>query len=265
MRAFVSKFWTSKAGTSALDYEDASAVEPAADTDGQFTGKHLSAAVADGASEAMLAQQWATTLVQSFVAAPPATGMLDVLTGAVAGWENQLERYRAEREHAEKPIEWWEEPGIERGSYATVVGARFTDSSKSRGQRGRFDAWALGDACLFQVRDDEVIVAFPIDDPATFGASPALVPSRPPDMSMVEKHLVHLSGDWRAGDLLLMCTDALALWFLQQAADGGKPWHVLRDLGTDGGPGNFHTWVDERRASGELRNDDTTLLRLDIG
>jgi hypothetical protein len=57
-----------------------------------------------------------------------------------------------------------------------------------------------------------------------------------------------------------VCTDALAAWFLARAEEGGSPWETLRDL-TDAG---FAEWVSLTRRTGELRNDDVTLVHVDI-
>ncbi len=43
---------------------------------------------------------------------------------------------------------------------------------------------------------------------------------------------------------------------------GERPWAALRDLGT--GPGSFTGWVDQLRAEGTLKNDDVTVLRVDL-
>jgi hypothetical protein len=123
---------------------------------------------------------------------------------------------------------------------------------------------ALGDACLFQIRDDTLITAFPIDDPAAFDTRPGLAPSRPVDPARIGAHVVALRTEWREGDRLLMASDALAQWFLAQTRVGGRPWRTLADLDTDADIGGFAALVNGCRANGSLKNDDTTLLRIDL-
>jgi hypothetical protein len=60
-------------------------------------------------------------------------------------------------------------------------------------------AAALGDTCLFHVRDERLISAFPLDDVAAFGVSPALAGSRNRDMDQLAEHTALASGSCRPG------------------------------------------------------------------
>ena len=46
---------------------------------------------------------------------------------------------------------------------------------------GTWRAIAVGDSCIFQVRDEQLNASFPITEPGAFGHSPPLVPSKPVD------------------------------------------------------------------------------------
>jgi len=59
-------------------------------------------------------------------------------------------------------------------------------------------------------------------------------------------------------------TDALACWFMREAEEGRTPWRVLRDLDTSDEIKPFREWVETLRKEGAMRNDDVTLLRIDI-
>ena len=262
MRAFISTFAVPKAGSTNEEYEDASDVRPAAGDDAEVTGPWLAAAVADGASEAMLAGRWARHLTTTFTAAPGGQDLATTILAAAAGWDDIEAEYRRSRDEAGNPVDWYEEDGLRRGAYATLVGAHLQDGPTDR--QGPLLVAALGDACLFQVRDDELITAFPIDDPDEFDTRPGLAPSRPLDPAKIGEHVVALSTGWRQGDQLLLASDALAQWFLAQARAGGTPWRTLSDLGTDAEIGGFAALVDGCRTNGSLKNDDTTLLRIDL-
>jgi hypothetical protein len=67
-------------------------------------------------------------------------------------------------------------------------------------------------------------------------------------------------GSVAEGDDFFVCTDALAAWFLSRAEEGGRPWETLRDLADIG----FAQWASEARRTSGLRNDDVTLVHLDI-
>lgn len=263
MRGYISVFRLPKEEASVSEYEDAVMVGPPPVSEGDFAGRRLWAAVADGASEAMLAGRWAVDLVTRFTNAPLSADLATVLADAVKGWDAGKEAYIAGREASGRPIQWYEEDGLSKGAFATIVGLRLIDTVRGYSAEGRFDTWAIGDSCLFQVRDDEVLTAFPIEDGAAFGNSPDLAPSRPNDFSLVSQRIRHLRGRWCSGDIFYLATDALAHWFLTGAAAGAQPWRPLRDLGTEDGD-DFSTWVAKSRSTGHLRNDDTTLLRIDI-
>ena len=64
---------------------------------------------------------------------------------------------------------------------------------------------------------------------------------------------------WRNRRLLV--SDALACWFLVEAEKGEHPWEVLTGLT----PEVFPVWVEHLRSERVLRNDDVTLLQVDVG
>jgi hypothetical protein len=68
-------------------------------------------------------------------------------------------------------------------------------------------------------------------------------------------------GDCRPGDHLFLMTDALAQWFLDGCERGRRPWDDLTGVLAGNDPAaDFPAWVDARRETGALRNDDVTLL-----
>jgi hypothetical protein len=109
-----------------------------------------------------------------------------------------------------------------------------------------------------------MMTAFPIDEPTAFGTSPMLAPSRPLDPAKVNQNTAELRTTWQRGDCLYLASDALAHWFLNQATAGGRPWRTLWEFGTDDAIGDFAALVDGCRANGSIKNDDTTLVRIDI-
>jgi hypothetical protein len=73
-----------------------------------------------------------------------------------------------------------------------------------------------------------------------------------------------MDGAWQPGDAFYLMTDALACWFMRETEEGRTPWRVLRDLNTSDEVKPFREWVETLRAEGAMRNDDVTLLRVDI-
>ena len=118
---------------------------------------------------------------------------------------------------------------------------------------------AIGDSCLFQVRGDELLLAFPLTASTAFDTRPALLSSDAASNARLQERVATATGSWRSADRFYLMTDALAAWFLREHEAGGRPWHHLEVLTQDM---TFATWVDSLRQSGALRNDDVTLLRL---
>lgn len=226
----------------------------------------LRAAVADGASDSFLARRWAEVLVRRAGAAP--TGLLrsgpgfaELLGHAAARWPELMAQYERARERRGSPLAWFERPGFERGAHATLLVAHFA-SHRWAPACGTWTAAALGDSCLFQVRGDRMRASFPVADAADFDNTPALAASSGSDPDLVATRADLAQGTWFLGDRFYLATDAMAAWFLRRAHQGARPWSVLRELDS-AGPRDFASWVERRRLSGEMRNDDVTLIRIE--
>ncbi|WP_248965778.1 hypothetical protein [Sphaerisporangium perillae] len=232
----------------------------------------LRVALSDGASESVLAGLWARSLVDHFVSVPhEALASADSFgreaVMVTASWEATLGDYIARREADGRPIQWYEQPKLDRGAYATLLAISFCapqegDLADLRGE-GRWAAAVIGDCCLFQVRDGALITAYPLAGSEDFGTSPNLLNSRNQDSLLISERVAMNSGSLRQQDDIYLCTDAVAAWFLREVEHGGRPWETLRDLGTSDGP-NFADFIGEERASGHMRNDDATLIHVAV-
>lgn len=214
--------------------QDAYAADPAR---GRF-------AVADGASESAESGPWARLLVDSWVSneAP-----------AWPDWIGPLRRTWAER--ADVPdtdaLPWFLESRYREGAFSTFLGLWLEEA--------RWKAVAVGDSCLFHVRDSALIASYPLERSSQFDSTPWLIGSRPPpgDPALREAH--HFAGSWRPRDRLFLMTDALSCWFLTSAENGEEPWLALEGLLRQDAEA-FATWIARLRAGRVLKNDDTTLV-----
>lgn len=229
-----------KRGHSEEEYEDAYAARG-----GRF-------AVADGASESSFAALWARLLVEGFVQR----------TRAKISWGDWLtplrQRWASKVDGLELP--WYAEAKREEGAFAAFLGLKFR-RSREGGTQGHWRARAIGDSCLFHVREDCLVQAFPLTRSQDFDNRPDLLGSRPVGKPAPRPRLKQCQGEWRAGDCFFLATDALAEWFLRQHEAGLKPWQVwepwLHGLEVAAA---FAEWVEGLRSSEALRNDDVTLL-----
>lgn len=265
-------WWTQKSGSSAQEYEDAAycwqSGEPGVDSAGRAVAS-LYASVSDGASESLLARDWAGLLVQDTVESMRLAGdwwqelptfVRDLMDRSALHWDAFLARYQAERAAQGRPIAWYEQPGLEKGAFATVLGAEIRATVLEDGTtRWFWYAFALGDSCLFQLRDGRLLESFPMRSVEEFGITPQLLGSRNHDVELVAERMRVAWGELLPGDELLLATDALAAWLLASAPTVALPAFAHFDQQ------DFAEWVDDQRARARMRNDDVTLVRARVG
>jgi hypothetical protein len=180
-------------GHAADECQDAAAADP---DRGRF-------AVADGATESAFAGPWAQLLVDGFVTTDGALDGLPWLPEARRRWA------AAVRPTLEAPaVPWYLDAGLRQGAFATFLGLVVDDAG--------WEALAVGDSCLFQVRRESLVEAFPLGCAGDFGSTPWLLGARAEG-----HHAVRRRGDGQPGDRLWLMTDALAQWFWPRSRPAG--------------------------------------------
>lgn len=256
-----------KAGNSPDEYEDAYA----------FSADNFRFALADGATESSFADIWARSLVKQFSAEPPAWGVNDPahfrdwLTPLQKQWHNGI---RWER------LPWFAEEKARRGAFAALVGMEFAQVVEPAPNRPPVGAtkepfwkrllsprrvkpppgWravAVGDSCFFQVRNHDLLTSFPLTRADQFNQRPTLLSSNPSSNHPVWSEVRRAEGACEFGDFFLFASDALAQWILARVEQGDAPWEELETVRSDA---DFSDFVSDARASGALKNDDTTVM-----
>lgn len=251
MQARVVTFSAAKEGNDDHEWEDGAAWSPG----DPVAGRSPRVAVADGATGGFSAARWAEQLVTGFVGADGP----------------QLEHDALHRWLAREQVRWIDHPrwaglgDVARmalhttGSFATLVACELTGLD---GGQPRWRACALGDAVLFHVRRGRVLAQFPALPAEAFGYNPDGVPTRPDGLADMVSRLRISTGELAPGDHLFVATDAFAHWMVTvERHDPRTLWAVLAGLDH---PDVFARLVADRRGSGELHNDDVTLMRVDL-
>lgn len=218
-------------------------------------------ALADGASESAYAREWARMLVDDFVAG----------SGRVPAWPTWLPPLQARWAETVRPapdappLPWYLDEPMARGAFATFLGL-VVEATPDAATPWAWHAQAVGDSCLFQLRQRQLLVRFPVKHAADFGSTPRLVGSRPAAAGPRRQRGRAHDGTAENDDQLWLMTDALAQWFLRAVEDDQQPWNELMPLlsGQDPGP-QFAAWVAEKRRARKLRDDDVTLLVVCLG
>jgi hypothetical protein len=153
----------------------------------------------------------------------------------------------------DKATAWYAERKAREGAFSSLLGLSIDGD--------RWRALAVGDTCLFVVRSGKILRAFPLERAEQFSNRPSLLSSVSRANAGVWDDIATVEGELVANDRLLLMTDALAQWFLVEAEMGRKPWAALAKVTT---PEQFQAYIDCLRAGGALRNDDVTLVNLQV-
>lgn len=240
----LSKYKFPKAGNTKDECEDDFAIKK--------TRQSLKVFVADGATESSFAKEWASLL---------SNDLTNVRSFSFNSIKKRLPKLRRDwkEEVSKKPLPWYAEMKLEKGAFSTIVGL-WINCKKST-----FNCFAIGDCCIFHLRSDKVLASFPIENEAEFSNNPFLVSTRNDDDEKLEIHFKELKNQKvLKGDYFLIMSDALACWFTNKTASKDKPWNILIGLAEDNSDYKFEEWLNLQRTEKEIKNDDTTLLTIEI-
>ncbi|MEI8291173.1 MAG: hypothetical protein WCH99_17030 [Verrucomicrobiota bacterium] len=238
-------FWLPKHGSTEAEYEDAYSISI---PDSRF-------AIADGATEASFSGMWAKQLVRAFTGKKIAIPLqLEELKPLQARWHTFVHR---------NPLPWYAEEKVSNGAFAAFLGLELSEENTADGLKRNWQVSAAGDTCLVQIRGNSILEAFPYKDSGSFNNHPDLLGSANIFNENSSKLISHHAGTWGCEDVFFLMTDALACWFFKSAEQGQEPWNILRDLDTEAQV-SFKDFVAGLRSSSSMKNDDVTLVRVDI-
>ncbi len=207
----------------------------------------MSIALSDGATESSFTREWARSLVTAFtdrqlpwqeVYACATTWLIPLQ----ATWQQWL---------GQQDLSWFAKRKAGEGAFATFVSLEvFADLS--------WKSLAVGDSCLFVVRDRTLQKSFPLQTSHEFNNRPRLIGT---NIRAANITISQIHGVAKCGDHFYLATDAIACWIFKQIEANQDPWVKLEQIRTQD---LFAKWVTELRDRHEIANDDTTLLCLKI-
>ena len=272
------KFETAKAGNRPGECEDACRIWfgklPINVSDGgRHNGGTAGFAVCDGASESAFARSWAQILVDALARRPldldnlDGPSFADWLEPCAEVWSGAVPWHR---------IPWHGEAKARAGAMATLLVMELewapVAEAPERGETERegdalagtfpWRAAAVGDCCAFIVRDGALADSFPMDESGQFNITPPLICSNPANNGGLWPHVRRYRGECLPGDLIILASDALACWILQEHESGGRPWETLLSLNSEK---EWSEWVRAMRSERAMRNDDTTMITVKLG
>lgn len=130
-----------------------------------------------------------------------------------------------------------------------------------RGAGGAWSAIAVGACCLFHVRGDRLLKAFPVGRAAQLEAQSSAIASR----AAADPRFHKETSAWRGGDHIYLMTPSLARWFLLQHEKEQQPWLAIqRAFAEQDPPSAFASWVQTLREAKEIAAGDVAVLPIEL-
>lgn len=208
-------------------------------------------AVADGATEAFDARNWAERLAQQWVRRQSTLTAEEFRSWVAAEGRELHDTWNG------LTLSWYAEAKARTGSFAAFAGVELDLKSESPSWK----AIALGDTCLLHRRGNVLVKSLPLSRSESFNNAPILVASNCALHESSMKSVVIDCGNCETGDVLWLMSDAVASWYLKcfenddLAAEDyffTRPDHELMEF------------FDRERLAGTIRNDDLAIVRIEI-
>jgi len=228
-------------------------------------------AVADGATQGSHSGPWALALCQAFVAQGDTFPHRD-LDISLSPWLRSLwltaktafdlweKTYLHDRAAKGRQLAWFEEAVMQTGSFSTLLGLAISPPTD---EGLLLHAVAMGDSCLFLLRQNQIDRSFPLVHSDQFKNSPYLIATDPQKNDRLKGATSLYQETLQVGDSLFMCTDALSAWIMRQREQNNDPSERLLAL-AEGPPQEFHSFLREERSLHRMRNDDVTLVHVKV-
>jgi len=215
--------------------------------------------ISDGVSGASYSRDWSKLIVSNFIKNPFETNNIEL-----SSWLGpiQLEWYNLVpwEKLQEMDVNFLEK--AQNGASATFLGGRILETEKQI----ILKLWAIGDSNLFIIRDWMCIDSFPIDDFEKFGIDPDMLFSL---SKSVDNEIICMKGNMifkelnlQKNDIIIAASDSISEWFLKNKENpSDQPWIELCGLNT---MDEFKNWVEDKVKCKNMKNDDSTLLVIEI-
>lgn len=212
----------------------------------QITPDVRAFAVSDGATHSLHARLWARCLVDRFCDVPQPTIDQDWLKPAGFRFFQSIDL---------NALAWHAIAKLNEGTFATLAGVVLSSEDPA------VDGVVIGDSCMVIWSPGTEPMFFPPYGSDDLQLDPYLI------STLADLNQSSLAGARRLGPrelplgltLIVMMTDAVARWFLEQAAATGMQEPLERLLHCES-KGDFERLVEGARQNEGMKNDDCTLV-----
>jgi hypothetical protein len=245
-----------KAGNTALENEDAVFPNPGVGMNGH--DEVVSFAVADGATQTSFSNLWANCLVNSCSTShlsEPA--FLRAVGKAQVEWQQSLQGIE---------LPWHAQEKFRQGAFSALAWLEIQYYPLQPAYPFTWRALAVGDCCLFIASNYNVYLSLPLQNFAEFNNSPILIPSKSEKMESIKGMIQTARGSLRMGDQLILASDAISSWIMKQSQESHKDFiKMVLSYKSSRNSDGFVRWVQNLRKKNEIKNDDTSLILIELG
>ena len=132
-------------------------------------------------------------------------------------------------------------------SACTFLGLRI----KSVNQKLIATVFAVGDSNFFLIRNEKLIESFPNTNPEDFSNFTFAIESSKDD-ARIEKKEIHL----KKNDIIVMATDTVAKWFLNEIQNLQRPWKKISKLNRI----RYSKFIQKLRDKKIMEDDDCSIV-----
>ncbi len=218
--------WAPKEGNTEKEYEDS--FYP--NKNQILKGDYFKFAIADGATEDSFSKLWANKLVKFFCESKITDSTTQLVSfyqqkeflQLQAEWRNEVINII---NNTDDILPWYILPKIELGANSTILYLHIKNLDENKFQ---WESLAIGDSCLVQIRNNQILSIFPALKSFHFNNSPILISTN--DNSHLDKHIQITNGNCQKGDYFYLMTDSIAQWFIKEIENNRKPYITLQKL-----------------------------------
>ncbi len=211
-------------------------------------------ALADGAGSSLYPGQWAELLVKAFCHG--VDDPIQTLQQSDQEWlklpQEKWRQYYLEKLQSPNR-KWWQGGSqLKACGFSTFLGLRLDR------QAAQWQAVAVGDSCLFKLDKTDHLLVFPGKTAQSFKSTTQCFASLPEYASFSPQFA---AGEYQAGDIFLLATDALSHWLISNYELQTEEWKQWFSLKTSQ---DFSRAIAQLRQQNLVQNDDMTMILLEV-
>lgn len=214
--------------------------------------------VADGATQTSFSNLWAKCLIESCSRTHLSeVSFLRAVKSAQMEWNKNLEGVE---------LPWHAQEKLRQGAFSALTWLEIQYFPLQPTYSFTWRALAVGDCCLFIARNRMIYLSLPLQKHTDFTNTPVLIPSKSEKLNSISGKIQTARGSLKMGDQLILASDAFSSWIMKKAqTDHGEILNKAISIKKTKNSRGFSDWVNALRSKNEIKNDDTSLIFIELG